>query len=418
MANSNPKKDYYKILGVEKDASDSSIKKSYYKLAQKWHPDKNKDNKEEAEAKFKEISEAYGVLSDAEKRNQYDQFGLCDGEAPDFSQGFPDLSELFGAMGMGGMGGFGGFPFGNMGHGMSGRGQKPKPIQEVKVKLKTKDVFMGTSKNIDITFYDKCVECIGSGSKTKAKTTCLTCKGSGMKIVIRQVGPGMISQQQMMCENCEGKGKYVESKNKCGICVGKGIIEKKLNKTLEITKNFDYETVMLLKNSGNYDPDTDDRADINIKFVIADIYKYNMEIINTHDLIMEFPINIYDALTGYSMFWDTHPDTNKYNFKFQDIIRDGDIKFIKGLGLPNGDQNSHKSRGKLYIKFKYTYPSNILDTNNYTNFINVKDTKTSNSSDNYIREKTYDIKEDKLPNHQKHNNANNDGNEVPGCTQS
>jgi len=416
---SSPKKDYYGILGIEKDADDSAIKKAYYKLAQKWHPDKNKNNKE-AESKFKEISEAYGILSNAEKRQKYDQFGLCDGEAPDFSQGFHDLSEIFGAMGMEGMGGMGGFPFGGMGHsfgGMGARGPKPKPIQEVRVKLKVNDIFHGLSKNIDITVHDKCGTCNGSGSKTKSKNICTGCKGSGIRVIVRQVGPGMISQQQTVCGDCGGKGTFIEPSNKCGACYGRGTVETKLNKTLEISKNFDHETVMLLKNSGNYDSDTDTKADINIKFVIFDIDKYNMEIKNSYDLVMIYPINIYDAMTGYSMYWEAHPDRNKYNFKFNDIIKDGDIKFIKGLGLPMNNNGTIK-RGKLYIKFKYIYPSNILNSDDYKTFIKTKDSKVVENKDTWIKEKVYDIKDDISNNHHKqHINGDEEG-ELPGCTQS
>lgn len=429
---SGPKKDYYRILGVEKDADVSTIKKAYYKLAQKYHPDKNPNNPE-AEAKIKEVIEAYGILSDPDKRQKYDQFGLCDGEAPDFPQGFPDLSEIFGAMGgMGGMGGFpfggmggmGGHPFGGMG-GMGGMGgPKPKPIQEVRVKLKAQDIFHGLNKNIDITVNDKCGECSGSGSKTKFKTTCTGCKGSGMKVMMRQIGPGMIQQSQTVCNDCNGNGKYVEPSNKCTKCNGKGTFETKLNKMLNITKDFDHETVMLLKNSGNYDSNTDTKADINIKFVISDIEKYNMRIKNSYDLLMEYPINILDAMTGYSMYWDAHPDGNKYNFKFDEVIKDGDVKFVKNLGLPVG-VNGNKKRGKLYIKFNYIYPPNILDGEAYKTFIKTKDIKNDVEKNTYIKEKIHDIKDDhtdtndhKSSKYKNGNNSDDEGVEVPGCAQS
>lgn len=410
-----PKKDYYGILGVNKDADESTIKKTYYKLAQKWHPDKNNDNKEEAETKFKEISEAYGVLSDPEKRKQYDQFGICDGEAPDFSHGFPDLSELFGGMG--------GFPFGGMGGmgGMRERGPKPKPIQEERVKLKMHEIFNGSSKNIDITVHDKCADCVGSGSKTKSKITCTNCNGSGMKVIVQQLGPGMISQRQIICNECAGRGKYVKPSNKCAKCNGKGTNETKLNKTLDIKKNFDHETVMLLKKSGNYDSDTDTKADINIKFVITDIDKYNMVIKNSYDLLVELSINIYDAFTGYSMYWDSHPDGNKYHFKFNEVIKDGDIKFVKNLGLPI-DNNKQSKRGKLYIKFNYVYPNEILDSENYKSFIKTRDVRDlKDSKDKYIKEKVYDINDDRTYSHNSRSNRENDEGEnveVPGCVQS
>ena len=426
MSSSCPKKDYYGILGIKKEDDDTIIKKAYYKLAHKWHPDKNKDNKEQAEAKFKEITEAYGILSDVEKRKKYDQFGLCDGEAPNFSEGYPDLSEIFGAMGgMGGFpfGGMGGHPFGGMGrnHGMDGRGHKPKPIQEVIINLKVHDIFHGLSKNIDITVHDRCGSCNGSGSKTKSKTTCTGCKGSGVKVIIRQVGIGMITQQQTMCSDCGGKGTFVEPSNRCGTCNSRGTVETKLNKTLEITKNFDHETVMLLKNSGNYDSDTNTKEDINIKFVVSDINKYNMEIKNSYDLVIEYPINIYDAMTGYLMYWESHPDRNKYHFKFNDVIKDGDIKFVKGLGLPVNNNRTVK-RGKLYIKFKYIYPSTILNSDDYKTFMKTKNSKVV--EDDWIKVKVYDIKDDSSNNHhnqQRHHNQHRNGDEegeLPRCTQS
>ena len=426
---SNPKKDYYGILGVSKDADDSTIKKAYYKLAQKWHPDKNPDNKEEAEAKFKEITEAYGMLSDPQKRKQYDQFGVCDGEAPDFSQGFPDLSEMFG----GGFpfGGMGGFPFGNMGGmgepfggmgGMGGmrgmRGREQKQTQEVRVKLKLAEIFQGLNKNIEISVDDMCQGCDGSGSKTKSRETCQACQGRGIRISIRQMAPGMIAQQQSPCDVCQQKGTTINPKDVCQMCNGKCVISTKLNKTLNINKNFDYESVMLLKNSGNYNPETKLKADINITFKISDLEKYNLTIKNTHDLVLEQNIHIGEAFTGYSMYWDSHPDGNKYHFKIHDIIKDGDIKFVKNLGLP--ENNSKKSgRGKLYIKFNYIYPNNLLDSESLKSFIKNKDSKPTSDKESWIKEKVYDIKEDVT----KSNNANNhnqemDGELPGGCVQS
>lgn len=452
---SGPKKDYYEILGVEKNANESTIKNAFYKLAKKWHPDRNKDNnnKEESEKKMRDITEAYGVLSDAEKRQKYDDYGLCDGETPDFPQGFPDISEILRAMGgmngmsgmsgmseMDGIGGMGGFPFGGIGGigGIGGMGRKPqrgeriKPVQEVRVKLKMKDIFNGINKNIDILVHDRCGSCNGSGSKNKLKTICSGCKGCGIKTVVRQIGPGMLSQQQSSCDMCEGRGKYVETKDKCYNCKGIGTCETKLNKTIEIHKNFDYETVMLLKNSGNYDQDSETKADINIKFTISDINDYNMILKNSYDLLIEYPINIYDAFTGYSMYWDLHPDCNKYHFKFNGVIKDGDVKFIKKLGLPNKDNGTNK-RGNLYIKFKYIYPDNILNTNNYETFIKTRDNKNINNINNkgnYIEEKVYDINDDNKSNANYHNHNHNqnqnhnhnqeyiDEPQLQGCTQS
>jgi DnaJ family protein A protein 2 len=420
--NLNPKKDYYAILQIEKNADEDTIKKAFRKLAQKWHPDKNPNNKEEAEAKFKEISEAYGILSDPNKRSQYDQFGVCDGDGPDFSQGFPDLSEMFGSMGGFPFGGMSGFPFGGM-NGMSGNvhRERPKPIQEVRVKLKLSDIFNGLNKNIDISIDDMCQGCDGSGSKTKSRVTCEACQGRGIRVTIRQIGPGMISQQQTACGMCNQKGTTINPKDICQICSGKCTISTKLNKIINITKNFDYESIMLIKNSGNYDPESKIKADINITFKISDLDKYGFEISNKHDLVYNHYINISDALTGYNMYWDLHPDGNKYLFKINEIIKDNDIKFIKNLGLPN--DNKKGSRGKLFIKFKYIYPSSILEYESLKSFIKNKDSKNIENKDLYIKEKVYDIKDDvktnnSNSNHNSYQQQENEGPELPGCTQS
>ena len=129
-----PKKDYYTILEIDRNSSIEDIRKSYKKMAIKWHPDKNPDNRQFAEEKFKEITEAYGILSDEGKKQKYDQFGVCDGEAPNFEGGFPDFAEMFDG---------GGFPFGGMFGNLFGeRNQtKQKPIQEIKVGLTLNEFF-------------------------------------------------------------------------------------------------------------------------------------------------------------------------------------------------------------------------------------------------------------------------------------
>ncbi len=439
MANTKTKKDYYKILEINNDASIDDITKKYRKLAQKYHPDKNAVNKKEAEEKFKEIVEAYGVLSDPKKKENYDKYGLCDGEEHEGMPSNADIAEFFANMGMGipgmRMSGMPGMPGMSGMSGMSGMPGMPRmnrasmtPIQEVHVELKLRDIFTGTKKNVDITIQDKCECCDGTGSKTKNKKKCDECGGKGTKNIIKQMGPGMIMQSTVVCDNCNGKCTIIE--DICKVCDGNGTTEKKLNTTLEITKNFDYTSIMLLKNHGNYNTNTNTKSDINIMFIISDLDKYNMKIRNTHDLSIEYPINIYDALTGYSMYWDFHPDGNKYHFKFNDVIRDKNIKFIKKLGLPSNNNNTTK-RGKLYIKFKYIYPQHILGIDNYKKFIETKNKHNMNDSveskNNYIEEKVYDYHEDDI----KQNNEENmrshaffesqfhDSNQAGGgCTQS
>lgn len=405
-----PKKNYYEILEIKKDATESDISKAYRKLAMKWHPDRHTDleKKKIAEEKFKEITEANTILSDPEKRRRYDDFGLCDGETPDFSQqGFPDLSEIFGSMGMGGfpgmggmggMGGFGGmpgmgsaFPFGDMG-GMPGMGstqRSTKSSQEFRVKLKFQEIFNGCEKSIEIPIDDMCGECMGTGSKSKKKKTCTECNGKGIRMMVRQLRPGMISQQSVPCSSCEQKGWVPEGT--CSSCNGKCTKPNKVNKKITIKKNFDYQTKMCIRESGNFDSNLGKKSDIYIVFKISDLEDYNIKIANEYDLVLEYPIHVWDAFSGHTIYYDRHPSGNKYSFKLNEVIEDGDIRFAKGVGLPNDDSNRS---GKFIIKFNYIYPKDILEHDKLKEFLKEKqDTKGINKSE-YSKEKLFNPETD------------------------
>ncbi len=397
-----PKKDYYEILGIDRDASDEQISKAYRKLAMKWHPDRHQDpdKKKEAEEKFKEITEANTVLSDSDKRRKYDQFGMCDGEGPDFGgQGFPDLSEIFGNMGgMGGMPGMGGFPFMGGFPGMGGMGgmgngnvnRQPKANQEVKVKLKLDEIFNGCEKQIEISFEDICGDCSGTGSKSKKKKSCPECEGRGIRVTIRQFGPGMISQQSSPCNACDQKGWVTEGD--CSGCKGKCTKSSKLNKTINIKKNFDYQTKMCLRESGNFDSNSGKKADIYISFKISDLDDYGLKIANEYDLVLEHNINIADALSGYTFYYSGHPSKNKYAFKLNEVIEAEDVRFAKKLGLPNDDGGI--TWGKLIIKFNYIYPKTVLSPEQLKIFLKEHADNKSINKEEYIKEKLYNPESD------------------------
>jgi len=395
---SNPKKDYYGILGVSKDASQEDIIKAYKTLALKWHPDKNPNNREEAEQKFKEISEAKHILSDPEKRAKYDQFGMCDGEGPQFEEGFPDISEIFGNMFGGGIPGMGGFPgFPGMGGfpGMNARAKPPKPTQEIKVKLTLREIYSGCDKFIDIPANKKCDNCEGFGNTDKKNDLCSMCKGKGMKVVVSRMGP-MISQQVMPCDGCRQTGVVKNKDKECRKCSGKGVLPNVNNKKVTIPKNFDYMTKMKLNNYGNYDPESESSADVFILYELKDTNLYNMEVINQYDIILEHQINIWDAFSGYSMYYE-HPDGKKYLFKIEEVIKHGDVKYIKNLGLPYSEDNS-QGRGKLFIKFKYIYPDTIMDSDKLKNWLREKETPKNLNKSEYKKEKVHNIKEQEFNN--------------------
>jgi len=378
----SPKKDYYTILELNNDASIDDIKKSYKKLAIKWHPDKNPDNRELAEEKFKEITEAYGILSDEEKKQKYDQFGICDGEAPNFEGGFPDIAEMFEGAG---------FPFGNMFGNMFGERtqQKQKPIQEVKIGLTFNELFRGCDKKIEIDINSMCVECTGTGSIDKIKPKCDKCKGKGAFMVIRPIGPGMVQQQAIPCDKCQQTGYCINPSKICGKCSGKGVYRDKLTKDINIRKNFDYQTKMCMRGMGSFDTETESKADIFIKFKIINESDSMYEIVNNYDILLKYKISIYDALTGNDIFID-HIDNGKYYFKNDSVIQDGDTRYAKNLGLPYSENNID-GRGKLIFKFEYEYPTTLLDNETFKIFIKNKDRKKFNKEE-YKREKLYSFK--------------------------
>jgi DnaJ-class molecular chaperone len=386
---STPKKDYYDILGLDRNSSPEDIKKAYKTLAMKWHPDKNPNNKEEAETKFKLIVEAYNILSDENKKRQYDQFGLCDGEAPDFSSGFPDMSEIFGNMGGFPFGGMGGFPFGNV------QRERQKPIQEFTIKLTIEELFNGCDKNLELQINDMCKDCDATGSVDKKTQTCGQCKGRGVCVIMRQIGPGMVSQQQVPCNACNQKGTTIDPSKKCKKCNGSCLINSVIKRQINIKKGFDHLTKMCIRNSGNYDLDSKSNCDLYLVFKISNFEKYNLQIVNNYDFLLEHNIYLNDALSGYNMYYSNHPDSNKYLFKFNDIIKDKDIKYIKNLGLPC-NTDGKESRGKFIIKFNYIYPVSVLDSDQFKLFIKNKQViAIDGDKSEYKKEKTYDYDENK-----------------------
>ncbi|HQQ68136.1 MAG TPA: DnaJ domain-containing protein, partial [Candidatus Cloacimonadota bacterium] len=217
------KRDYYEVLGVDKNADEGTIKKAYRKLAMQYHPDKNPDNKE-AEEKFKEASEAYEVLSDKEKKQLYDQYGHAGVESQFGAGGFSwdnfthrnDLNDIFGD-GFSSIfetlfgGGFGGRS--------SGRSSNRGEDLQIELSLTLKEIATGTEKKIKISTKEVCDKCGGTGSADSQVETCSQCRGTGQ---VRQVRQSLFGQMQTVseCPSCRGEGKII--KNKCSKCYGEG----------------------------------------------------------------------------------------------------------------------------------------------------------------------------------------------------
>ena len=218
------KRDYYEVLGVDRNASASDVKKAYRKLAIQYHPDKNPDNKE-AEEKFKEAAEAYSVLSDPDKKARYDQYGFEGvsgaGGAGGFGGAGMDINDIFSMFGdiFGGRGGFGGF--GGFGGGNAGPAKHRGSDQRVKVRLTLQEIANGVTKKFKLKKYVSCTHCNGSGAENGAVETCPECKGTGRVVRTQQSFFGMM-RSEVACPHCNGQGTIV--KNKCKHCNGDGIV--------------------------------------------------------------------------------------------------------------------------------------------------------------------------------------------------
>ena len=223
------KRDYYEVLGVSKDASAEEIKKAYRQKAIEFHPDKNPGNAE-AEEKFKEAAEAYDVLSNADKRARYDQFGHAGmGGQGGFSAGGFSMEDIFSQFGdifggaFGGFGGFGGFSgFG----GSAASGQRVSRGSDIRIRVKVNlsDVVKGVDKKIKINKAVQCSECSGKGAVSEADIkTCEHCNGRGVVTRVVQTMLGQM-QSQSTCSHCRGEGKRVV--NPCRKCNGSGLVKK------------------------------------------------------------------------------------------------------------------------------------------------------------------------------------------------
>lgn len=280
-------KDFYETLGIARSASDDDIKKAYRKLAMKYHPDRNPDNKE-AEEKFKEVQKAYDILSDKEKRAAYDQYGHA-GVDPNMGGGG------FGG-GFGGFGGAQGFDFGDIfsqmfgGAAGGGRQQNYQGADlQYAVEITLEEAAKGIKKRITIPTHEECDVCHGSGAKPgTSPTTCSTCHGSGT-IHVRQA----IFQMQQTCPSCHGSGKQI--KDPCVKCRGAGLV--KTSKTVEVNIPAGIDDGQRIRLSGEGEPGTNG-APAGDLYVVVHVKEHKTFERNGLDLHFEMPISFATAALG------------------------------------------------------------------------------------------------------------------------
>ena len=341
------KRDYYEVLGVNKNATDDELKKAYRKLAKKYHPDANPDNKAEAETKFKEVNEAYETLSDPQKRKMYDQFG------PDGPQGFNGAGGPFGGQngyysytssGFDGFGDFGdlgdifssffGGGFGTRTNSRRQNGPRKGADLNLHIDITFEQAFSGVEKEIIITRNEECSVCHGNGARPGTSVTkCPTCNGTGQ---IRQVQNTILGQMQTTrtCTNCHGTGEVI--KEPCENCKGKGTVRKQPKIKVKIPAGIDDGQTVVLRGEGEPGEKGGPKGDL---YITVKLKKHRIYSRKGNNVYCDVPITITQASLGAELEIPM-VDGSKEKYKIPEGTQTGTKFVIKGKGFRAVTSNS------------------------------------------------------------------------------
>ena len=322
------KRDYYEVLGVEKNASANDIKKAYRKLAIQYHPDKNPDDKK-AEEKFKEAAEAYSVLSDPDKRARYDQFGhegLGGAAGGGFNGAGMDMNDIFSMFGdiFGGRGGFSGF--GGFGGGSAGPQKFRGSDQRVKVKLNLQEIANGVTKKFKLKKYVKCSHCGGTGAEGNATETCPDCHGTGRVVRTQQSFFGMM-RSEVACPRCNGEGKII--KNKCPHCNGEGVVMGEEVVEVQIPAGVVEGIQLSMRGKGNAGKRNGINGDL---LILIEEEKHPTLVRDENDLIYSLLLDIPTAALGG--FAEIPTIDGKAKVTIDPGTQPGKVLRLRGKGLP------------------------------------------------------------------------------------
>jgi molecular chaperone DnaJ len=338
------KRDYYEILGVSKSSSEDEIKKAYRKMAVKYHPDKNPDNKE-AEEKFKEAAEAYEVLSNSKKKSQYDRFGhagMGGAAGGGFGGGGMNMEDIFSQFGDI-FGGADESPFGsffNGGRSGGGRRQRRGTDLRIKLKLNLEEIANGVEKKIKVKRHVACKSCAGNGSKNGTDLkSCGTCQGSGQ---VRQVQQTMLGQMvtSSTCPHCSGEGKTVGSK--CGDCFGEGRVLEEEIIPIKIPAGVSNDMQLSMSNKGNVPPRGGVAGDL---LIVIEEEAHELLHRDGNNVIYDLYVNFVDAALGTSV--EVPTIGGKAKITLDAGTQSGKILRLKGKGIKElngysiGDQLVH-----------------------------------------------------------------------------
>ena len=344
------KRDYYEVLGVQKGATEEEIKKAYKKMARKYHPDLNPGDKD-AEEKFKEVNEAYEVLSDSEKKARYDQFGFA-GVDPNFGAGgggygggagfdFGDLGDIFGSFFGGGFGG-----------GQTRRNPNaPQRGESIRMNLTIsfEEAAFGCEKELELDRYESCETCHGSGAAPgTSPETCPDCGGSGVVQTRRQTPMGVFASTAP-CSRCGGRGKII--KEPCAACHGSGQTRKTRTIKVKIPAGIDDGQTISLRGEGSGGVNGGPAGDL---YVTVYVKPHKMFKRDGQDIMLEMPVSFAQAALGATL---TVPTVDgKVQYDMPEGTQTGTVFRLRGSGVPN---INGRGRGDQYVKVTVEVPRNL-----------------------------------------------------------
>lgn len=344
------KRDYYEVLGVSNSASDEELKKAFRKLAKQYHPDLHPNDKE-CEAKFKEVNEAYEILSDKEKRARYDQFGFA-GVDPNYGAGQAG----------GGFGGFGGFDdlgdifesfFGGFG-GSSRRAANPNAPKRggdirANVIIDFMEACKGKKTNVTVNRMEKCPDCGGTGAKAgSSPTVCPDCRGTGTVTVTRRTPIGAMQSSQV-CGRCHGRGKIID--NPCTKCSGNGRVRNSITKEVEIPAGIDDGKTLRVPGAGDSGINGGPAGDLNISVTVRPDPMFERD---GYDVWTEVPITFAQATLGDEIVVPTVDGKVKYNVPSG--TQSGTVFRLRGKGIK---KVYRPDKGDHYVRVNVEIPKNL-----------------------------------------------------------
>lgn len=365
------KRDYYEVLGVDRSASEDQIKKAYRQQAKKYHPDLNPGDKT-AEEKFKEVNEAYEVLSDSEKKAKYDQFGHA-GVDPNFGAGgygggsynvnFGDLGDIFSSF-------FGG----------GARTRNPNAPRRgedagATVVISFEEAAFGCKKNINVTRIEKCDTCGGSGAQAGSQPkTCPSCHGTG-QINVSQRTPFGVMQSQRVCDQCRGTGKIIEKP--CRSCGGKGKVRRTRSEDIKIPAGIDDGQTFVLRGGGHAGDNGGPAGDLRITVSVRPHPIFERR---GFDVWCDFPITFTQAALGDELTVPTLDGNVKYNIP--EGTQPGDIFKLRGKGITRINSSV---RGDQYVRIVLEVPRNLNSKQKSA----LKEFGATLSDENYKKRKSF-----------------------------